>query len=303
MMEPLEARTVPLSGTRLVEASAGTGKTFTLTTLYLRIVMEEGLAADQILVVTFTKAAAAELRERIRARLREMEEALRARLAGDTASARGEDSVIVPLVQACVERGDPEQELERLRLALRNFDEAQISTIHGFCDRMLEENAFESGVAFGTELVKDSGLLREEVAEDFWSRYFYSGNKGFVRWVLKTSRAGRQHSVSLLTTFLGSVLEKPGMVLRPDVQPDEDLDALENAWHSARQEAAAVWSAERSLILKHLNDAASDGVLHGKLYKPEKIASEWGAQMDALLCEDGIGSEAHRHRARLFRIS
>ncbi|MAI80985.1 MAG: exodeoxyribonuclease V subunit beta [Deltaproteobacteria bacterium] len=302
-MEPLEARTVPLMGTRLVEASAGTGKTFTLTTLYLRIVLEAGLEADQILVVTFTKAAASELRERIRARLREMEDALASGLAGEPLALRGEASVIDRLVEASLERGVADQELARLRRVLRNFDEAQISTIHSFCDRMLEENAFESGASFDTELVKDADLLREEIANDFWSKSFYDADPGFVRWVQTTTRAGRQKSAEVLTRLIGSVLEQPRIILKPDLDAAGETSEIDLDWHSKRQAALTIWSSDRDLIIKRLFDAAQDKVLKNNIYKPAKIESEWGEMLDLLLLDSGIGSDDQRHKARVFRLS
>jgi len=302
-MESLEAHSVPLGGIRLVEASAGTGKTFTLTTLYLRIVMEQGYEADQILVVTFTKAAAAELRERIRARLREMEASLTLRLSGEGFEPRGELSVIDRLAQTSVERGQPEVDLERLRRVLRNFDEAQISTIHGFCDRMLEENAFESGASFDTELVQDADLLREEVAEDFWSQNFFEASPGFVQWVLESSRASQRKSVGLLSRFLSAVLERPQVKLRPEERETEDLAVLEAGWRQAREAARLIWEAEQKDIVKLLVDAANDGVLNKNSYKPETIESKWPARVEQLLLQEGIGVSKEREKLDVFRTS
>ena len=302
-MEHLEAHSVPLGGIRLVEASAGTGKTFTLTTLYLRIIMEEDYEADQILVVTFTKAAAAELRERIRARLREMETSLASRLSGEGFDSRGELSVIDRLAEASMERGQPEEELGRLRRVLRNFDEAQISTIHGFCDRMLEENAFESGASFDTELVQDANLLREEVAEDFWSKNFFDAPPGFVQWVLESSRASQSKSAQLLSRFLSSVLERPRVKLRPEEMETEDLATLEADVRSAQEAARVIWDAEREDILELLLVSRNDGVLNKGSYKPVNIESKWPPMMELFLSQDGVGASKERGKLDPFRTS
>src|SRR5260364_203328 len=106
----------PLDGVQLIEASAGTGKTWTLCALYLRLLLEKKLDVGRILVVTFTRAAAAELRERIRAR-----------------SENSED----PLARRWLADGAPQCQQAQLRLerALYHFDQAAIYTIHGFCQR------------------------------------------------------------------------------------------------------------------------------------------------------------------------
>jgi exodeoxyribonuclease V beta subunit len=163
--------TFPLHGTRLIEASAGTGKTFTIAGLYLRLLLGHGLSqschshplrVDQILVVTFTEAATAELRGRIRARIHE------ARLA----FARGvsEDTLLQALL---TEVTDHTTAARRLLQAEREMDTAAVYTIHGFCQRMLLQNAFESGSRFQYELITDESHLKAQVVADYWRRQFY----------------------------------------------------------------------------------------------------------------------------------
>ncbi len=168
---PLEPMTFPLHGARLIEASAGTGKTFTIAGLYLRLLLGHGsaetrhrvpLTVDQILVVTFTEAATAELRDRIRARIHDTR----------IAFARGQssDPVIQPLLN---EFDDHKQAAEILLQAERQMDEAAVYTIHGFCQRMLTQNAFESGSRFNNEFVTDESHLKAQVVADYWRRNFY----------------------------------------------------------------------------------------------------------------------------------
>ncbi|MGF1765242.1 exodeoxyribonuclease V subunit beta [Aliivibrio kagoshimensis] len=166
----LHPMTFPLFGPRLIEASAGTGKTFTIASLYLRLLLGHGgpnahpteLTVDQILVVTFTEAATAELRDRIRARIHD------ARLA----FSRGvsSDPVIEPLLN---EIADHKTAAKILLHAERQMDEAAIYTIHGFCQRMLTQNAFESGSRFDSEFVTDESKLKNQVTADYWRRNFY----------------------------------------------------------------------------------------------------------------------------------
>ncbi|WP_201448932.1 exodeoxyribonuclease V subunit beta [Vibrio parahaemolyticus] len=168
---PLEPMTFPLHGVRLIEASAGTGKTFTIAGLYLRLLLGHGsaetrhrvpLTVDQILVVTFTEAATAELRDRIRARIHD------ARIA--FARGQSSDPVIQPLLN---EFDDHKQAAEILLQAERQMDEAAVYTIHGFCQRMLTQNAFESGSRFNNEFVTDESHLKAQVVADYWRRNFY----------------------------------------------------------------------------------------------------------------------------------
>jgi exodeoxyribonuclease V beta subunit len=147
-MGTLDVAGLPLTGLQLIEASAGTGKTHAISSLYLRLLLETGLGVANILVVTFTRAATEELRARIRRRL---VDALR--LLGDAdALGRDEDQPFATIVRrALVERDASER---RLRAAVAAIDEAAIFTIHGFCQHVLRDQAFESGQTFTAELTE-----------------------------------------------------------------------------------------------------------------------------------------------------
>ena len=159
---------LPLDGVRLIEASAGTGKTFTLATLFTRLVVEKGWRIGQILAVTFTDAATQELRKRIRERL-----ALAAQLVE---RAPGEqDSPEVALTRVILRRqlalGEetPAALARRLQTAADEIDLASIFTIHGFCTRVLREHALESGHTFDPPtLLPSERELHEELAADLW---------------------------------------------------------------------------------------------------------------------------------------
>ena len=138
------ARTPLTRGVTLLEASAGTGKTYAIAGIVTRLVAVEGLPIGRIVVVTFTEAATAELRSRIRQRLREVLDELQRESSTD------------PATQAIRSSGvDLENAVRRLRLALAAFDEVAISTIHGFCQRALRDNAFEGDAPFDAEVVRD----------------------------------------------------------------------------------------------------------------------------------------------------
>ncbi len=174
-MQPFDASRVPLSGTNLIEASAGTGKTYAIASLFVRLLVEQGLDVDQILVVTFTEAAAAELRDRVRQRLRDAVSAY-----DDPAHAEPDLARLVARRQQAG-RGDADQ--RRLEASVHAFDEAAISTIHGFCHRVLGDRAFETGVAFDTELIIDDGPMVDESVRDFWASQLHAADERFVRYL------------------------------------------------------------------------------------------------------------------------
>ncbi|CAK0770879.1 RecBCD enzyme subunit RecB [Gammaproteobacteria bacterium] len=167
----------PLYGSRLIEASAGTGKTFTIAALYVRLVLGHGetyahartLAPPEILVVTFTEAATQELRDRIRARLTEAADTFRADPACVTRRPHGED-----LLQDLRASYPPEQWpacARKLQLAAEWMDEAAVSTIHSWCQRMLREHAFDSGSLFTQTLETDQAELLAEAVRDYWRTF------------------------------------------------------------------------------------------------------------------------------------
>ena len=183
----LNAMTFPLYGERLIEASAGTGKTFTIASLYLRLLLGHGgenaynkegqsqaLSVDQILVVTFTEAATAELRDRIRARIHQARIAFSIGYSADP---------VISLLLADTNKQDYGRCAKSLLAAERQMDEAAIYTIHGFCQRMLKQNAFESGALFESEFITDESQLKFNAIADFWRSHFYCYKDGMIDMV------------------------------------------------------------------------------------------------------------------------
>jgi len=172
---PFDPLALEIAGKILVEASAGTGKTHSITTLFVRLVLEQGLAPGEILVVTFTEAATAELRSRIRGRLTDAHAALERARSGRPAG----DEVLGRLL----ERNPDKQATfrERLERARATLDEAAISTIHGFCHRVLHDHALGTRTRFDAELVADLEEIEQDVLHDFFRRHFARGESGFAR--------------------------------------------------------------------------------------------------------------------------
>ncbi|TDO98925.1 exodeoxyribonuclease V subunit beta [Marinomonas balearica] len=166
----LDAHTFPLFGKRLIEASAGTGKTYTIANLYLRLLVPAGnecdldrpLTVDQILVVTFTEAATAELKARIRARIRAARKTLM--------SGYSEDEFLTTWRQKLNDEQIADG-IEKLLYAEKQMDEAAVFTIHGFCQRMLSQNAFESRMLFRQEIETDEMAPMTVAVKDVWRRF------------------------------------------------------------------------------------------------------------------------------------
>lgn len=200
------------SGCYLIEASAGTGKTYNIQYLYLRLILERHLKTDQILVVTYTEAATAELRDRIRGVLRT---ALDYISNFDGESVSDADPMLTAVFQNAFSFGDVKTLKKRLLSAVISFDEAAIYTIHGFCRRMLSDNAFESGFGFDIEFVQNQQDLIAEVVRDFWRKKIFAMNADEEEAVNNKSL-----TLSALTAFAKTIIENPDMAVSsvPDAE-------------------------------------------------------------------------------------
>ncbi|OCG46548.1 exodeoxyribonuclease V subunit beta [Gilliamella sp. Choc5-1] len=198
---------LPLTGRTLIEASAGTGKTYSLAFIYLRLLLGIGqnsyprpLNVNEILVVTFTKAATQELRSRIRQNIQELRIGL---LQGHHKD---------PIYQQLIELIDDRKfAVQQLTIAQQSMDDAAIYTIHSFCQRILTSHAFESGVLFEQKLISDEYELKLRVTQDFWRHYFTPLDKPLAYLVLATW----QDPTALLkdiTPYLGLDFNNAGKV-------------------------------------------------------------------------------------------
>lgn len=236
----------PLQGVSLIEASAGTGKTYTLTTLFLKLLLEKELPPDRILVVTFTKAATEELKDRIRMRLVEAREAF---LAGTS-----EDRLLSELVRR---QEDPTRAIRFIRNALIDFDRIAIYTIHGFCQSLLAEFAFATEMPFESEFIADYLPVYQEVADDFWRTRFYDNPPELLAYLLKII-PGPDYFRNLLLQ-----LNSPSARIIPDsVEPD--LKSL-IPYRKARERIGFQWSEWRDSVIEALMDPGLNGTVYGGL--------------------------------------
>ena len=250
-----------LSGTTLVEASAGTGKTHAITTLFVRLLLEQRLTVSEIVVVTFTEAATAELRARIRRRLRETVAAL------DDPSGDHDDDL-----RALVERVDRDDARRTITRAIAELDLAAVSTIHAFCLRALQEHAFESGAPFGLELAADTSDLVREVAEDYWSTWMVPMAPDLYRLVSKAL------DLSLTEHLVRAIVRRPSDIpILPTIIPPHP-ELLRPSLESAHAVASATWVSSGERICKVLADAKLSQAQNGG-YTAENLGA-WRAALD-----------------------
>lgn len=190
------ASDVPLSGSNLIEASAGTGKTYSIAILVLRLILEQKLSIKKILMVTFTKAAVAELEERIR---------LFVRTAYKSAHQEEvEDPTIKLLVNRAIAQWGQEEVIELLKDAKLLLDETSVMTIHSFCQKTLNEFAFETNQLFGAETLQDTSSLIEDEVNRFWREKITTMNPILLKFLKgeRFKKEGDKLSRKVLVRFI-----------------------------------------------------------------------------------------------------
>ncbi len=276
MSQLLDALGFPLHGSRLIEASAGTGKTWTIAALYLRLVLGHGgddgfarpLMPPEILVMTFTRAATRELSNRVRERLVQA-----------AACFRGEIEPDDPYLEALADAYDDEASrlvaAHRLVLAAETMDEAAIFTIDAWCQRMLREHAFDSGSLFDEELVSDERALFEDAAHDYWRQHVYPLSGAALASLLScwSDVEALKRSVRELVQRAGRIgdgNEQPlgAVIAEAERTQRAELARLKDGWH-ARADAMESWiAAQRSVNPKAFN---------GNKMRPDSLAKGFDA--------------------------
>ena len=264
------------TGRSLIEASAGTGKTWTLTALYARLLLEKQLSVSQILVVTFTTAATAELRERIRKRLAE--------LLAVYEQGPGDDALLNELRAQYPDASSH----RRLLLAVHGFDEAAIFTIHGFCQRALQDAAFEAGGDFDNELTHDDREIIDALLADLWRHELASAEPEWAAFLVQ-----QKITPQVLRQRLRNHLGKPYLRIEPQPGTRSEMSALRAAW----QQAQRLWLSESAGWLAQLK--AFDG-FKSNMCNAAKLGI-WQAELDGYFSDAAAlfsKTEAHRRLAR-----
>ncbi|MBU3984277.1 MAG: UvrD-helicase domain-containing protein, partial [Proteobacteria bacterium] len=262
-------------GVNLVEASAGTGKTFAIAMLVLRFVTEFGFPLQKILVVTFTKAATEELKERIRARLASARELLDHIHRPDICNQS--DPALTSWHAGLAEHGISEHlARERLEMALLDMDLAAVFTIHGFCQRMLQEQALESGQLFDFTLTTDLSNQRNQVIQDYWRRMAYPLSPlhcALITGIYKTPD-------DLYQSVRGT--EKQVARIEPQAKTVNDaLDCFDEQLHRLSN----WWQTRADILRLTLEQALSEGKFKTEL---QNNFSGWWQQMDDFLCHNSL---------------
>jgi len=257
------------SGRILIEASAGTGKTYTIAGIVLRLILEQGLEIEKILVTTYTELATAELRDRIRSLLRE------ALVSFERDSSANE--LVKPLLER--NQSNPEAK-ERLRRALQAFDDAPIYTIHGFCQRMLKDRAFESGVLFDAEFILDQSPILREIVEDFWRSHFYVGDPIVGLYA-------QRHGVTpeKLRKNIQELADKPTLIIEPALR---DFEERRRNFAALWKKARACWDESSAGVYAIFEDNSWAKHTHAN---PEKMAVHFANLRDSLADAGGAAEQ------------
>jgi exodeoxyribonuclease V beta subunit len=262
-----DAAMMPLDGLQLIEASAGTGKTFSLASLYVRLLLERDLEPRDILVMTFTRAATQELRERIRARLAQAARIASGRRSAHSATAGDEQAFAATLIERAAAQHGAARVAARLRTAAACMDEATITTIHGFAHRAAQESAFDSTLPFDRGDHVDDRQAYREAARDYWRAQIIErapAEAAVVREIWSTP----DELVGALAPLL----------LRPHVRL-WDPQGAEFANHLAR--ARHAWNDDRTALTALLQQCvADDGLMAGGALRAE---IESAGNVDALI--------------------
>lgn len=227
------------NGTEVLEASAGTGKTYALVHRLLREVAERDRPLDQLLVVTFTRAAAAEIRQRVRQRLDDATLGLLLRLADQPPPAT--DATLAALLDGWVSADQGLAALVRLLRASDRIDLAPITTIHGFVQRLIRENAAVLGVDPGLQLQENGGELQARLLADWRRGHLGTAPPSWLAWLdSHPDLAGAP-----LAGLAALVDDDRDMLLPPPIGPDAPLP-----WQH--------WQTLQDRLLPSLEQGASD---------------------------------------------
>ena len=253
---------ISLDAPALVEASAGTGKTYTITTYFVRAILERDLTPEQILVVTYTKAATAELRVRARERI--------VACIGFLDAPSDDEDVLREVVDESVQRLGRRETEAKLRSALGQMDQAAILTIHGFCQRLLQDYPLSFGIDFDFEVAEDVRSMHADMAVDFWATDLYDRPDWFLQ-ALEDAKVGIEHLGKL-----ANVAMMPGIEILGPIPAEVHEETLIR-WSESRSAARELWATRRQEVIDLLLQTKG---LNGSSYKVATITDKWPQELD-----------------------
>ncbi|WP_176466275.1 exodeoxyribonuclease V subunit beta [Aliifodinibius salipaludis] len=270
-MKLLKPFDIDLSGINLVEASAGTGKTYNITSLYIRALIEQDISVGKILVVTYTEAATKELKDRLLRRIRESIDVLK--------SGRVDDESDDFLGNLLTEVNHPEKAVTKLENAVRMFDEASVYTIHGFCYQALQEQAFESRALYDAEMIGDDKDLVQEAVDDYWRSWVAEVSENPQKQPLLKLLNEKGVNPDSLAGELKDYIGKPYLKVLPENTHIEGLEDRLVKLQQLHEEMKSIWNSERSQLLSLLSrDEMSN-------YRSSWL-SGWFGKMDEIFYSD-----------------
>lgn len=281
----------PLSGNNIIEASAGTGKTYSIEGLYVRALLRTFLepdsaaaavtTVDKILVVTYTEAATAELKIRIQEKLnktlkgfKSFRQLIKSLIEFDEQKIQDSREIIsndsfvqeLLLTHSRILLQEPDRLIndiiDHLKLALLSFDEASIFTIHGFCRRMLADYSLEAKSGFEFEFTTNQQLIIDEVVNDYWRNHAYHKNLNYAEAFLSFFPTPNSIAVYLLHT-----INKPYVHLEPASAPLRDnwfeesskqFQDLKKAWLKGKKEIEELIEASKTGLYKKYLDSVPE---------------------------------------------
>lgn len=259
MSTPLQVFKAPLEGISLVEASAGTGKTYNITSLYVRAVLEKGLIPSQILVMTYTEAATAELKLRIRNRLKES-------LAIIESGEAGEDIFYTDLLAQQYQEAK-----EKLEHAIEQFDEAAIFTIHGFCTRVLTEYSLQFGIAPKFDLLTDKSEVLQDCVDSYWRAFIQDAETDSDTYFVLDYLTDINFGPDELRLILDRILSHPYAEIVPAGLKISELANQATALKDIFMEVQHCWKKEKEAF----QELYFSGWLSGTYYKKDKHQEDW----------------------------
>lgn len=307
MIEPIDS-IFSLQPTRrtMIEANAGTGKTYTIVGLYVRMLLEQELDVSELLVVTFTRKATAELRDRIFERLQECLNVLESppgrEEAGEIGDAFLREFVLRAFGWADFRQGvDTDVPAERwrkaLRKAIRDFDESQVFTIHGFCQRVLSEEALLAGAPLEMQISQHDEAL-EQAAEDYWRSFIHAQNDSTAGPLKVQALLSLAESPDQLREAVKSLMNREQSEVETGFAKEGPLAESQIAGVYEKlvetyERLATMWKQEQTQILKAIADSDRSGYA-------EKSLNRWLRNVDDYLQQEVL---LNVHPGHLSRFS
>lgn len=256
-MIPLNVFDVDFNGFNLVEASAGTGKTYNITSFYIRALTELNVSPSEILVLTFTEDATAELKQRIRLRIQECISAL-----------EGEKFENDTFLKDFISTASP-YDLKRLQKALFSFDEAVISTIHGFCQKLLREFSLDLNVQADFEILNDTSEIIQENVDSMWRSFIKNKSNSDDGKSLISYLISEGINPENLSALIKKVLGKPYADLKPNETSEDEIKRITQNIKQAYNQIQNRWEDDQA----QLREIIFSGNMHGGWYKKSTFES------------------------------